>query len=675
MLLQTLIKIGKALSTSDRNEWEDFLNKKVDKGKPIKTKEGEEVPIKNYVATLFCDLDNHEIKAELLAEYEEKTSDLAFYNIDLLKGNNKAIYTCVVKGKCEQLRKTFWGVPDKDGKIPNKGQFTESLEKEFPEIIKTPFAEVLQQIFSLKNTFESQFLMPDTKEDNNFLVDENKLFENISLSKTERIAIVVVSFVWKEKGYENRTFFKEVEGYEKFLRAKFLKENEVVKEKSNTLLFEEEAKKVEHKLCYASGETSLNTTTLNINARYSLNKMFVETTQNYASRFEGSNFNENYQIDTVNQQYLERGSDYLLHNANVNIANVTHCIIPRFLSFDESTEDIIMELGQITHKSELLFKYSDYIKLEKNIEDKESDLPYWITFLGFESDGNSLKTVNLIEDVSSTHFKQLQKKILQIDNFMRTVDGINWQSIMSKGKDKESLSFNFYSLYMLIPIGKNSKVNPVLMLFKALLEQHTIKKELLLSHFKELVLCHRFGRHKAYAQKIREYSDFDYAIRDVVFQYHALFQFVSSFNLFTNMEENPTEQPLEAIESPTKENSIEAFFTKMGYNDGQKALFYLGRALNSVARTQKEKGHDSKPILSKLNYNGMDKDEILRLDRALAEKANQYKIHDYVEPSLGKFRLLFNANNWQISSAESLFYILSGYSFWVQSKKEDESLK
>lgn len=660
MLLQTLIKIGKALSTEDRNEWEDFLSKKVDLGKPIKTKESEIIPT-NYVATLFLDLDNQLITTELLSEYEKSVSDLKYYNLDILKGNNKAIYTCVLKGKCELLWKTFW-----EGKDGKQGQFMESLEKDFPSIINTPFEEVLQRIFLLKNTFETNFLVPDTKDENKFLVDENKLFEHISLNKTDRIAMVVVSFIWKEKGFEKQTFFSEVEGYERFLRAKFLKESNLGKTNAEPLVFNEKAKETLMKLCYASGEMSPNTSTLNINARYSLNKMFVETTQNYASRFEEKNFSENYQIDVENQQYLERGSVHLLAKAKVNIANVEHCIIPRFLSFDKSADDVIMELGQITHKSELLFKYSDYIKIEKDIEDKESDLPYWITFLGFESDGNSLKTVNLIEDVSSTHFKQMQKSILAIDLFMRNLEGVNWQSIMSKGKDKETLSFNFYSIYMLIPIGKNGKVNPVLMLFKALLEQHKIEKEHLLAHFKELILCHRFGRHKAYAQKIREYSDFDYAMRDVVFQYHALFKLITSFNLFTNMEENQT-----TVDAVLDKSSIEIFFEKMSYNDDQKALFYLGRALNSVARTQEEKGHKTKPILTKLNYNGMDKEEILRLDRALAEKANQYTIHSYVEPNLGRFRLLFNANNWNVSGAESLFYILSGYSFWVQAKKED----
>lgn len=672
MLLQTLIKIGKALSTENRNEWEDFLNKKVDIGKPIKTKEGEIMP-KNYVATLFFDLDNQEIKTELVAEYDAM-ANLKYYNVDILKGNNKAIYTCVVKGKCELLRKTFWG-----GKDAAQGQFIEAIEKDFPLLMHTAFVEVLYEIFRLKAKFEDSFLIPDSKKEGDFLVDEKKLFEGIGLNATDRIALVVTSFVWKEKGFDTPTFFKEVEGYERFLKAKFLKMN--ISEDESTEKLHEQNKQIamgfedttevslkgseDVKLCYASGEQSATTSTLSINARYSLNKMFVETTQNYAAGFEEKWFHKSYQIDTEVQKYLERGSSYLLNSANVNIANVPHCIIPRFLSFDESADDVIMELGKMTHKAELLFKYQEYIKkIEKNIEDKDSELPYWITFLGFESDGNSLKTVNLIEDVSNTHFQKVQIALLDISDAMAEIEGINWQSIMSRGKDTGGiLSFNFYSIYMLIPIGKNGKTNPALLLFKALLEQHNIEKAQIFSHFKELILCHRFGRHKAYAQKIREYTDFDYAIRDVVFQYHALLKLVQHFNLFNNMKDNnQNELQQDTIEPIEGKNSIEDFFVKMAYNDDQKAMFYLGQILNSVAFAQSKKNHN-KPILNKLNYNGMDVESVMWLNNELKEKTKQYDILGFTEGVFSKFTIHFSANHFQLKPAETLFYILSGYSF------------
>jgi len=101
----------------------------------------------------------------------------------------------------------------------------------------------------------------------------------------------------------------------------------------------------------------------------------------------------------------------------------------------------------------------------------------------------------------------------------------------------------------------------------------------------------------------------------------------------------------------------------MDYTPSQKAMFYLGRAVSSVAIEQYKKGYESKPVLEKLNYNGMQKSEIIRLKNDLYDKMRQFKLHSYMEPLFKKFTEHFNENKWALKPDEALFYILSGYSF------------
>lgn len=107
---------------------------------------------------------------------------------------------------------------------------------------------------------------------------------------------------------------------------------------------------------------------------------------------------------------------------------------------------------------------------------------------------------------------------------------------------------------------------------------------------------------------------------------------------------------------------LEKFFQKMGYNNSQKSLFFLGRVLNQIAYAQEQKGH-SKPVLNKLNYNGLNKNDILKLRNDLSEKAKQYNKVNETDFNFKEFTRLFNFNNWEMHPDEALFFILSGYSF------------
>ena len=121
------------------------------------------------------------------------------------------------------------------------------------------------------------------------------------------------------------------------------------------------------------------------------------------------------------------------------------------------------------------------------------------------------------------------------------------------------------------------------------------------------------------------------------------------------------------------------FLLKMGYGSQQQALFFLGRALSRVAYAQQKSDHN-KPVLNKLNYNGMDRRTIILLANDLMEKGNQYKNKEkntlpVIERYLKAFFNLFHANDqdWKVPPHEALFFILSGYTYGIQAKKKSDS--
>ena len=151
----------------------------------------------------------------------------------------------------------------------------------------------------------------------------------------------------------------------------------------------------------------------------------------------------------------------------------------------------------------------------------------------------------------------------------------------------------------------------------------------------------------------------------------ALFKLLRSLNLIINMENTDVE--------PTQEGNdyyarIQEFMQRMGYKKpAHIALFYLGRALNRVAFKQSDSSHDKKPVLNKVDFNGMDWFKIMRLQTDLREKTQQYSLHNAMEPLLQRFYqyMPISAEQFDVSPQESLFFLFAGYSYFEPGKKKN----
>lgn len=642
-MLDTLYKFGRQLSlNADREEFDDQIAVP-----PIDEKEKAK-GIQFYVARVIFDLDNGTFRLdEQPKEFSEtdKAFALSPYNLRCIKiqpGNNKSIYpTADPRKSFDPWKKTLFGKEDKDGNPPKHSELVEAIQKEFPNLMDSLLCKAMEQVFKMRDAFETAY--PGWK----------KMAEGLKMDEKNRVAMLYASVVSTKLGILQPTPVTQLEGYDEFLRRKFL-------QKGATQSVSREKTAAQPKLCYVTGELGDDISEPVFDNRYSLNKMFVTTTKNYATGFDDKNFSKNYQAGSEAQVFLERGSAHFLKNYKVSIAGINHCIVPQFRA--ERDIDLDNLTTNLKKKSELLF-----LMTQKQIEgmlldlqDNADDGTYWINFLGFESDGNFFKTTNLITDVSKTHFEKVLGVLDNVDTEMSETEGIQWDKVMTYGKDQSPYNFNFYTIYNLIPV-RDSKRNEALILFKAILERRPVIRGKLFEHFAELVKCHWFQRKSADNIKPVDKKNFDFAVRNAVFQYHAFLQFLKKIKLLDMAEKTSQAWTADLLE---KEAAITDFFSKMNYSPSQSAMFYLGRALSKVAIAQYKAKHKQKPVLNKVNYNGMDKDSIQRLQGELFDKCRQYAIlTKETEGYFTNFFASFQYDGWKMKPEEALFFLLSGYSF------------
>jgi CRISPR-associated protein Csh1 len=633
IMLHTLIEIGKQVSEQGRHPWEDFL---------LNIKLNARDAEKNLLMLrLVFDVDAGVISADDNIERYLPERRAGYGLIDILKGNNKAIYAAVEAKNLDKLGKALFGkeIAGDNGKWSELSEFQEAIHKDTLDLEASELYEALIMIKPFAPVYYEKFRG-----------EKNKLvIKDVAVGKQDLLVGVYVAITCAGKGW-NRKPLAQMEGYEAFIERKFL---------SSTAA--KEGSESGAKLCYASGEIKEDTAEANFSARYNLNKIFQSTTINYASNFEGGDLSKNYQLSEETRQYLDRGSQKVLSEFHVTIAGLPHVCIPRLPIGSEDYD--IDAYRRLRDRTDLLFRLKDIESILSEMDDQADSNLYWLDFYGFESDGNFLKMTNHIRDVSGVHIgnviHQSKKASQPLARFIR------------------NKVVNLGSMYFLIPVRKDLKANPALELCKMVLEQRPVKESLLWRHFTDLVLCHWYGRYGAYAniQEPTREDIIDLLLREAVFSYHAFRQLLINLNLII-MEPNQTKVSQGGgaqIEADTLR-----FLDEMGYSTAQRAMFFLGKALKRVVSVQR-KDSKNKTALDLVNFNGLDERSIRNLAAAIMEKGRQYNpkvqggnFAKGLEYDLNRFYQHFPAgeNSWRMDNREALFYFLAGYTHFLPKSEE-----
>lgn len=621
-MLDTLYAIGKEIS-QDRDAWEDIIL--------VPRPENKGDKFRLYNLKIVFDLDQQQVLVlpEHLETFSESVEHLkAIGNLKIQGGNNKSIYVACAAEKLEQLSKTLFG---KKGSSTEKGEFMEAIEKEANELKGSLLYQILSSIYPLLDNFNA-YTWDSTKE----RYDLKLLQTALTLSNTDRLVLVYAA-VTSAQHQLLETPIAQIEGYQTFIAKKFFTSDSPKKRTSQ-------------QLCYATGQNYDDVKEAEFSARYNINKFFVKTTQNFASNFDKGAFGKNYQLSTEVETYLDRGSDFVLNNLVLSIADVRHAIVPRF--FRQENLDIAVRLNKLSRETDLLFKMSDLQKFDDFFyQTAEQDI-YWLNFLAIDSDGNYFKVSNQILDVPHFFCIDLIQTFKSASTLFKPWLG--------------NQTLNFASLFYAIPIRKDERNNRALLLFAQILERRKVDPSLIFKHFKDLALCHWFKRYRGYSN-IREpqIDNFDFAIKDGVFKYLGFLYVLQQLDLLQNRTTMKEEN--ENVASSSIAEDIQAFFSKLNYSPEQQALFYLGRALSQIAYAQEKKGHN-KRILEKINFNGMDSRHITRLSTELFEKAMQHDVLGDAQWNLAEFNRRFNPEHWSLNPQEATFYLLSGYTYGIKTK-------
>ncbi|RKX17395.1 MAG: type I-B CRISPR-associated protein Cas8b/Csh1 [Candidatus Zixiibacteriota bacterium] len=264
---------------------------------------------------------------------------------------------------------------------------------------------------------------------------------------------------------------------------------------------------------------------------------------------------------------------------------------------------------------------------------------------------SEFKILKLIKDILPTRIDFIRKKEEDIKNL-----------INEKFNEIETFIIDFNKIWSCIPLKKKGNTytgtSKYLDILDNIFSETPVNYNFLINQALETI---RIIKYETPKYNIRNNVDFIYKI----IQLNFLILFFKKLNLIGGKSMKENKKAIQINELIPKEineywNTLEIY-----NNSAIKGLFLLGYLIGEIGSKQQSKDLKNKPILNKLNFQGMGTDKLMRLTSNVLEKLRQNDILRYNEDTYTASKLLLdnNISTWKLSIQENVFYVLSGYAF------------
>jgi len=403
-------------------------------------------------------------------------------------------------------------------------------------------------------------------------------------------------------------------------------------------------------ICSICGElkaTTSNTTNIDF-------KFYNNDKLGFSSNLDGK-FTKNYNICKNCYQYLMIAENFIDGNLHTRIGGLNTYIIPHFIyevdgidienfsKYIQKSTNSITNLKYIGKFQEELTAFREYVA-EKN--------SFIIDYMFFQKLKSEFKILKLIKDVPPRRLDLIRRNEEEISNL-----------VDNKYGGSKSLKIDLNQIWYSIPIkkkGDNSGFSRYLYVLDTVFSDGNVDYNFLINQFTEVIRIIKFERD---GYNIRVNEDFT----NKILQLNFLLLFFKKLDILGGVDMNETNNMVSVeVEELLPKKILEYWTSTEIYNDEcKKALFSLGYLIGETGNAQSGTGHKKKPILNKINFQGMGLEKLAQLSNEVLEKLRQYNISQYNEDIYSALKLLMDRNisQWNLSNKENVFYVLSGYAF------------
>lgn len=374
---------------------------------------------------------------------------------------------------------------------------------------------------------------------------------------------------------------------------------------------------------------------------------------------------------------------FVRQHLGLRVGKLDFLVLPAFLrdpalsreDLKAWTEKLAARVGAFANVSRWLESLAGERGLEAELADFLEDLPHedvaLLNFLFYRKSKSEFRVLALVKDVAPSRIKHLLRHSNRLAN----------RAAELLGPDRWWLDLT--RIYQLIPLAESARAaefKKLVHVYTALLAGEPLSCSFLVSQFVALAQIYRTGNFRGTNMHppAAGYEEAEMARR--MLQANLFLKFLRDEDLLRGGRF--LSQPL-ALEAELLPEDMRAYLAEMAYDGPRTALFLLGYLLNQVGRAQSDAGYGNKPVLEKVNYNGMLWPKVVRLSNLLVDQLRQHDILRYNEGLFAAMKRLFDAHwpDWPLSPEENVFFILSGYAYatrmalkaWAEKKEKQNA--
>jgi len=403
-------------------------------------------------------------------------------------------------------------------------------------------------------------------------------------------------------------------------------------------------------ICLSKENVSSDTSKLKIKY-YTTNQVI------FANQVDKNNYYKNMLLCENCVKAIQAGENFISNKLDTQIAKFSVYIIPNFIYNGVLTRD---DLQRITRKITDSFNTVNNLKAiqelrydiintldEKSLSFDDEESYFVLNFVFYRSSQAATKILRLIKDVSPSIFDRILQSSCKVIDIATDVIGEGYTKY-------PTLETVYYMTPIRLDSGNPTEYRNVLDIYDALLTGRRLSRRAIIKNIKNIIKIVHLGKSGYNISNVKK-ENLVFVILDAIF-YVKFLEYMGCLNGGDNMDIGPL----------NLREDIKDYVYKMGYNQQQTAMFLLGYLIGEIGNSQYKRSTDGqKPILNKINFNGIDKSKLVRLTRDVFAKLKQEKILVYNEAIFQEFKRLLDSNldSWQLDKDENLFYILSGYAY------------
>lgn len=347
------------------------------------------------------------------------------------------------------------------------------------------------------------------------------------------------------------------------------------------------------------------------------------------------------------------GQKFVLNNLRFNLGRIVDVLlIPEFVGDIPFSQEKIRKWAELTKDLYNPFELLEEAELREKLDEYKNRgflKSFLLNFIFYEQNNAQFKIYSVVKDLPSGRIDELRER------FRKYKDRV-------LGEGLEPLK-GYGSIYELIPLrySKSDKKvidkSKIAELLSSILEGTPINRSFLIREF-WLGAVARYFSNTSYSgiKELQSSEEKDREMCNYLLKTHQLLILLRELSLLSVRGEDMS------LENLPEE--LKKYVEEVGFNEQETALFLLGTLIGEIGRKQARYG--SKPILNKINYQGMSRERLLILFNEVYEKLeHEDLLYPQNELIYATAKELFdkNRNEWSLKPYENVYFLLSGYAY------------